>query len=82
MKDKIKFIKESAEKILKLLEIEAKLKVEEKEDVINLQLETNEPGILIGYHGQALQALQLLISLISFKKFNECLNIIILNIHT
>ena len=74
---KLKIIKEITEKLLELLEVKASLVVKEEDEIINIQLETEEPGILIGYHGQALQALQLLISLIGFKKFNEWVRVVV-----
>ncbi len=75
---KLKIIKEIAEKLLELLEVKvSSLVVKEENEMINIQLETEEPGVLIGYHGKALQSLQLLIALMSFKKLGEWTRVVV-----
>lgn len=68
-KKTLKLIKETSEELLKRLKIKAKVKVEEDEgEVVHVSLETEETGILIGYHGETLSALQLILGLIIYKK--------------
>lgn len=69
--DKIKIINQITDNLFHLLDMKVDFKLTEEEEMVNIQLETDEPGILIGYHGQALQALQLLITLAAFRKLNE-----------
>jgi len=69
--EKIKIVKEITDNLFHLLDLKVDFKLTEEEGVVNIQVETDEPGILIGYHGQALQALQLLITLAVFRKLNE-----------
>lgn len=69
-KDK-KVIKETAEKLLKLLGVEAKLEIEEAEDIINITLETEDSGMIIGYHGDTLDSLQLILALCLAKETGE-----------
>lgn len=52
----------------KKLEIDTKFEITETEEEIQLTLDTNESGMIIGYHGETLESLQLVISLILTKK--------------
>jgi spoIIIJ-associated protein len=45
------------------------------EDRIDVMLETDESGILIGYHGEGLEALQLIYSLIIAKKLGRFIRV-------
>lgn len=77
--DRLKTVKETAEELLKLLKVEVKVEVvEDKEnEAIRVQIETEEPGILIGHHGETLNALQLILGLIINKKLEEWQRIIV-----
>lgn len=70
MKNVESLIKKTAEKMLKLLEIEKpKILLEKDEEgVFHLSIETEDSGILIGYHGENIYALQLILTLIIYKK--------------
>lgn len=75
---KVVQIKKIAEELLNRLGIQTKIDIkEDNEGKINLQLEAAEPGILIGYHGETLAAIQLIISLIAFKKIGEWTRILV-----
>jgi len=71
MVEKTKLFKEIVEDLLKELELKVEAKVTQDEDLVSVQLKTDEPGILIGYHGQTLAALQLVVALMGFKKLKE-----------
>jgi len=71
MAEKAKIFEKITQELFALLGTKVGLEIKEEEGAILIQLTTDEPGILIGYHGQALQALQLLIGLIGFKKNGE-----------
>lgn len=77
--DAIKITKEIAEKILSLLGIEVKIEVEEDKEnkAVKIQIETSEPGILIGYHGETLSSLQMLLGIIVSKKVGEWTRIVV-----
>lgn len=66
-KKEIKIIKEITEKLLKLLDVDGDFEVlESKEkEVENLEivLNTKDTGVVIGYHGDTLEGLQLILSL-------------------
>ena len=51
--------------------VETKIAVEESEGVFNIQMETEQPGILIGYHGETLAAIQLMVGMIAWRKLGE-----------
>lgn len=61
-------LKTITKKILSYLDPNVKIEILENEDQININLDTENPGILIGYHGETLSALQLLVSLIYYKQ--------------
>jgi spoIIIJ-associated protein len=68
-----KIVEEAIEKTLSLLEIEGTFEVAPKEDHIDILMETKDTGMVIGYHGEALESLQLIFSLIISKKIGRFL---------
>lgn len=77
MAEKTKTFKKLARDLFKELELKVETEVTQDKDLISIQLKTEEPGILIGYHGQTLAALQLIIALMGFKKFDEWTRILV-----
>lgn len=73
----IKLIDKYLKEILEDLKIEASFRLEEKEGVFFVNLETSTPGILIGYHGRTLSAIQRILSLIVFRHLNQWPKIIL-----
>lgn len=71
--NKLDKIQKITEELLGLLKIEAEVKVEEvaEDQTIKVSLETPDPGILIGFHGEAISALQLIIGMIAHKEFGD-----------
>lgn len=61
-------IKETTEDFLKTLGITASVHVEPEDEMFVITLETEESGMIIGRHGDILDALQLLLSLAVAKK--------------
>jgi spoIIIJ-associated protein len=53
------------------LGIDAKIEIVEDEEAIAVTLETEDTGMLIGYHGETLEALQLILSLVLAKANGE-----------
>ena len=53
------------------LGIDASFTVLEDEETIGVTLETEDTGIIIGYHGETLEALQLVLSLLVAKERGE-----------
>jgi len=77
MAEKAKTFEKITQELFSLLSTKVGLEIKEEEDGVIIQLTTEEPGILIGYHGQALQALQLLIGLIGFRKTGEWTRVLV-----
>lgn len=77
-----KAIKETISKLLELLEIDGDFEfipsidgVLQNQEEINLVLNTKDSGIVIGYHGEVLEALQLVLSLCVSKKLDRFIRI-------
>jgi spoIIIJ-associated protein len=68
-------INKKQEKVIKdffvSLGIEATMEITEDAEAISVVLETEDTGIVIGYHGETLEALQLVLSLILAKENGE-----------
>ncbi|OGH15741.1 MAG: hypothetical protein A3C22_00905 [Candidatus Levybacteria bacterium RIFCSPHIGHO2_02_FULL_37_10] len=66
-KKEIKTIKEITEKLLKLLDVDGDFEIlESKEkgpESVEIILNTKDTGVVIGYHGDTLEGLQLILSL-------------------
>ena len=77
--DAMKLVEEETKKLLDLMRVEVGLEVnEDKEnDGITVQLTTEEPGILIGFHGETLAAFQLILGLIVNKKLEEWTRVLV-----
>lgn len=59
------------EKLFVLLEIEGTFTLEEHEDILDIMMETKDTGMVIGYHGEVLESLQLILSLAVAKKLGR-----------
>jgi len=72
-------IKKTAEELLQLLEIKKpEVSLEKDEDgVFYLLVETEDSGVLIGFHGENLYAFQLILGLIVYKKLGSWQRILI-----
>jgi len=77
--EKTKQIKKLTEELFEHLLLKGKVVVtEDKESaVFNIQIETEESGFLIGYHGETLEAFQMILSLIVYKKLDEWLRLVV-----
>jgi spoIIIJ-associated protein len=73
-----KIIKETADKLLEMLGVKAEVSIElksspadtstEADQSVEVSLTTEDTGMLIGYHGETLEALQLILSLCVAKQ--------------
>ncbi|MBI5045374.1 MAG: KH domain-containing protein [Candidatus Levybacteria bacterium] len=59
------------QELLAKLEVSGTVEVTVHEDMADILLQTEESGLIIGYHGEVLEALQLLISLMASKKIGR-----------
>ena len=78
MEDKeIKIIQNTTKELLDLLNIKADLKIakQENDKGADIALDTEDGGIVIGYHGDMLEALQLVLSLCVAKRIGRFVRI-------
>lgn len=54
--------------IMDLMDLDAEIELEEREDHVRYHIEGPELGVLIGRHGQTLEALQFLVGVINARK--------------
>lgn len=66
-----KSIEKDIKDFFKKLGIDSKFEFSEDDEQISLIIETEDPGIIIGYHGETLEALQLILALVLAKKTGE-----------
>lgn len=62
-------------KLFSEVEIEGTFELSEGENTVEVMLDTKDTGIVIGYHGEILEALQLVASLIVAKKIGKFVRI-------
>ena len=66
-----KDVEQLIEELFSLLEIEGTFALEENDDNLDVMMETKDTGIVIGYHGEVLESLQLILSLTIAKKLGR-----------
>lgn len=64
-------IQRKTEELLELLGVKASVSVAFEGETAQINLETDETGMLIGYHGETLEALQLILSLMLARELGE-----------
>lgn len=64
-------IKSVVSEILSLLEIDGDFDISMEDDLLDIVLNTKDTGIVIGYHGETLESLQLIMSLCISKKIGR-----------
>lgn len=77
MDKQIKILEEITQELFDLLQMKVTFTIKKEEEVFVIQLKTEDPGVLIGYHGQALAALQQMITMIAFKKNGEWVRVLV-----
>lgn len=76
--DKTTVIKEVAEELLEQMQVEASVKiVDQGENLYQVAIETPESGLLIGYHGETLQSLQIMLGQLVFKQTGEWVRVVV-----
>lgn len=80
-----KIIQETIETLLQKLKVDAGVTVteevgkkpEEETDHYKVNIETPETGLLIGYHGETLNGLQLLLGVILYRKLGKWVHVVL-----
>lgn len=76
--DKLAEIKNITKELIEKLGMTVKCEVvETATGEFSIQLETEEPGILIGYHGETIGALQLLLGIMVYRHLGEWVKIVV-----
>lgn len=70
-------IKNLVQKLLDLLEIKGNISLKEENNVFAVSIGTEETGLLIGYHGQTLEGLQLILRLLAYHKLGKWQEIVV-----
>lgn len=70
-----KIVKDTTEELLKLLGIEGSTEISFADETADIVLDTPDSGIVIGRHGDILESLQLILSIVISKKLNKFLRI-------
>ena len=70
-------ITELAQELLKQLLIEGKVVVSQADDSFLVDIETEESGLLIGYHGQTPNSFQLILGMMVYKRLGEWARLIV-----
>ncbi len=70
-----KIIKDTTEELLKLLGIEGGIEINFGDEAVDIVLDTPDSGVVIGRHGDILESLQLVLSIVISKKLNRFLRI-------
>lgn len=71
MAENKKTIEKIVSELFKQIGVEEPFDVSESEDMVSIVINANEPGLIIGHHGDTLDSLQLVISLMVAKKLGE-----------
>ena len=73
MKKKLEVIKKTAQELLEKMGVEAEVKVQEdkESEAIQVQLNSEDNALLVGYHGNNLSAFQLILGIITANKLGE-----------
>lgn len=74
-KEEKKSIEKLVKELFSVLEIDGTFTIEEKDDVLDVFMETQDTGIVIGYHGEVLESLQLILSLAVAKKIGRFIRV-------
>lgn len=75
--DKLAVAKQLTQKLLELLTLPAHFEISEKEDIITINLKTDNPALLIGYHGETLASFQFILSIMVYKKLGGWVRIMV-----
>lgn len=71
----LKTVEEATEKLFALLEITGTFETTENEDGLDITMDTKDSGMVIGYHGEGLESLQLILSLMVAKKIGRFIRV-------
>ncbi len=75
MEKHLQLVKDTAEKLLSLLGVQGTVAAEMANDIVQVVIETEDGGMLIGYHGETLESFQTMLSLVASKEAGEFIRV-------
>jgi spoIIIJ-associated protein len=75
--DKLKLTENLAQQLLEKMNHTAEIAVSQEEETIRIELQTDDPGLLIGFHGKTLSAMQLIFGLMLFSQLKEWQRVVV-----
>jgi len=76
-KEKIELVQKLAKELFDNLAQEVELDVVEEDEAIKINISSEDPGPLIGFHGKTLSSIQLILGLMVFQKLGEWQQIVV-----
>lgn len=76
-KKEVKIAGQAFEELIKILEINGTSVIEMQDDAVSVILDTADSGMVIGYHGDMLESLQVIASLMISKKLGRFVRVTI-----
>ena len=73
----LKEVKTLMAQMLKLMEVKSQLEVKKEDEVIKVGLSSDQPAGLIGYHGETLNSMQLLVNLMLWRKTGDWQSVVL-----
>jgi len=79
MKNKLDKVEAIVKELLKQMSVEAKITIEEdkENEVVLLDLQSEDNALLVGYHGKNLAAFQIILGLLIHKKLGEWVHLVV-----
>ncbi len=76
-KNILEFLAKETKKLLVLLDQPSTVKIGQEKEVFKIHLQTDQPGVLIGFKGKTLNALQTVLGLAVLKRFGPEIKILV-----
>lgn len=65
------------EELLTKLTVSGSVALEEKDGALHVKIETQEPAVLIGYHGRSLESIQILLGQMVYETLGEWVRLVV-----
>jgi spoIIIJ-associated protein len=76
-KNKIELVENLAKELFEKLDQKVKIKSGEEDEGIKINISSEDPGPLIGFHGKTLSSIQLILGLMVFQKLGKWQQIVV-----
>jgi len=72
-----KNVAEISTEMMEMMGVSGECRVDCEDEVVKVDIDTEEPGTLIGYRGEVLRSFQVILSLILYKKMDEWVKVVV-----